>query len=238
MTNDFTRRGFLTAATTGAAVATARISSAAASAPGALERQLKIVGLSCSLRQDGATVKAVQQCLDAAQQYASRRITIELIDLAEMSIPAGPAVGLPLPPDAKDDFPSIAERLSALEVAGILVGTPIYFGNMSSLCKAFLERAVAFRRADFALSNKVGGVLAVGGTRNGGQELTIRSVQTALMSQDMIVVGEAKPHCHGGSAVWNSGDGFLNDEINRTTIASLGRRMAEVALLLAGKQLT
>ena len=58
-----------------------------------------------------------------------------------------------------------ARRLSALaaelgdpEVAGIILGTPVYFGNMSSLCKAFLERCIVFPK-EKTLTNKVGGVL-------------------------------------------------------------------------------
>ena len=56
-------------------------------------------------------------------------------------------------------------------MAGIILGTPVYFGNMSSLCKAFLDRCIVFHK-DRLLANKVGGVLAVGGARNGGEELT------------------------------------------------------------------
>ena len=45
------------------------------------------------------------------------------------------------------------------------------------------------------------GVLAVGGGRNGGQELTLRSVQTALMCQEMVIVGDGKPSAHFGGTV-------------------------------------
>ena len=93
-----------------------------------------------------------------------------------------------------DDFPSLVPKLGDPKVAGIIIGSPVYFGNMSSLCKAFLERLMMFRKDNFALSNKVAGVLAVGGARNGGQELTIRSIQTALFGQEMIIVGESRAH--------------------------------------------
>ena len=53
-----------------------------------------------------------------------------------------------------------------------------------------------------ALADKVAGVLAVGGGRNTGVELTLRSVQVALMSQQMIVVGDAPPTGHWGGTVW------------------------------------
>jgi multimeric flavodoxin WrbA len=108
---------------------------------------------------------------------------------------------------------------------------------MSSLCKAFIERLMAFRQRDFALSNKVAGALAVGGARNGGQELTIRSVQAALMSQQMIVVGDAPPTGHWGGTVWaNAGGpdaGVMADEQGMASVKNLGRRVGEIALLLS-----
>jgi multimeric flavodoxin WrbA len=104
---------------------------------------------------------------------------------------------------------------------------------MSSLCKAFLERFVVFRGEEFALANKVAGVLAVGASRNGGQEMTIRSVQTALFGQEMIFVGDGRPTAHWGAALWNHWkDDILQDADGIATAKNLGRRVAEVALKL------
>ena len=64
---------------------------------------------------------------------------------------------------------------------------------MSSLCRAFLERCIVLYQDKFALSNKVAGVVAVGGTRNGGQEVTIQSVQISLFCNEMILVGNGRP---------------------------------------------
>ena len=86
----------------------------------------------------------------------------------------------------------------------------------------------------------MGGVLAVGGARNGGQELTIRSVQVALMSQQMIVVGDAPPTGHWGGTVWggnpavNTGPtpDIARDVEGIASVKNLGRRVAEMALRL------
>ena len=109
----------------------------------------------------------------------------------------------------------------------------IYFGNMTSLCKAFLDHCMIFRKRKLALANKVGGVVAVGGVRNGGQELTIQSVQAALMCQEMIVVGDGRPTAHFGATLVNKGDDISADEFGLLTARNLGRRVAEVALRLA-----
>jgi len=85
-----------------------------------------------------------------------------------------------------------------------------------------------------ALANKVAGVVAVGGVRNGGQELTIQSVQAALLCQEMIVVGDARPTGHTGATLLNTNDDISGDELGLATAKNLGRRVAEVALRVAG----
>lgn len=45
-------------------------------------------------------------------------------------------------------------------------------------------------RMDFKLKNKVGGAIATGGSRNGGQETTIAAIHEFLLIQDAIVVGD------------------------------------------------
>ncbi|NUQ63732.1 MAG: flavodoxin family protein [Pirellulales bacterium] len=235
MTHDWTRRGFLGvagAAAAGAMTATAAAQEAAKPQAG----KIKIVAMACSLRAGKSTAASLAMCLEAAKAVKPDAIETELIDLATMSIPAEPAAGVPLKPGQQDDFPALASKLSDPAVRAIIIGTPSYFSNMSSLCKALLERCMVFRKNDFSLGNKVGGVLAIGGSRSGGgQELAIQSVLAALMSQNMLVAGEAKPLCHGGASVWNSGDDFLQDEMNQATIKSLGQRVAEVALLVPAK---
>jgi multimeric flavodoxin WrbA len=77
--------------------------------------------------------------------------------------------------------------------------------------------------------------VAVGGVRNGGQELTLQAIQAALMCQEMVVVGDGRPTCHTGGTVWNSGrDDISQDEFGVSTVKNLGRRVAEVALKIAG----
>ena len=160
-----------------------------------------------------------------------------MIELAEMEVPGALAAGIPLKEGQQDDFPAVAAKLTGANVGGIIVGSPVYFGSMTYLCKAFLDRCIALRMRQFALSGKVGGVVAVGGVRNGGQELTIQGIQAALLCQEMIVVGDGRPTGHWGARVWNSGkDDISQDEFGVATLKSLGRRVAEVALGRAHKR--
>jgi multimeric flavodoxin WrbA len=116
----------------------------------------------------------------------------------------------------------------------MIIGTPVYFSNMTAKCKAFLDRLMEFRKNDFALKGKVAGVLAVGGARNGGQLLAIESVQAALYGQDMVVVAAGKPTTRSGAAVCSSiGEGVTEDEDGMKAVDSLGRSVAEMALRMA-----
>jgi len=227
MTRDFTRRSFMEAA--GAVI----VAGTATTSARAQDKSVRIVGISCSPRKGKTTAASLQVCLEAAEKVDSR-IDVELIELAGMKINGSLAAGLPLEPGQKDDFDQLVPKLSDPKVAGIIVGTPVYFGNMTSLCKAFLDRCIAFRKKNFALSNKVAGVLAVGGVRNGGQEITIQSVLAALLCQEMIIVGDGRPTAHIGATVWNNGKTpVTEDEFGMTTAKNLGRRVAEVALKIA-----
>jgi multimeric flavodoxin WrbA len=198
------------------------------------DRRLKIIGICCSPRKAKTTAASLLVCLEAAKETGPN-IEVELIELAPLKIQGSLAAGIPLEPGQKDDFPKLIPKLSDHKVGGIIIGTPVYFGNMTSLCKAFLDRCIAFRKNSFALSNKVAGVLAVGGARNGGQEIAIQSVQTALLCQEMIIVGDGRPSARIGATVWNDGKGDVTqDEFGMSTARNLGRRVAEVALRLNG----
>ena len=229
MAEDLTRRTLLGVA--GAAVVAGAASEAALAAEGKEAPKagpIKVIGLSCSPRKGKTTAAALRVCLDAAKAVGPN-VEVELIELAGLNIP----VFDPAAPGSAD-IDKVAAKLTDPIVAGIIVGTPVYFSGMSSLCKAFLDQCMAFRKNNFALANKVAGVVAVGGVRNGGQELTIQSVQAALLCQEMIVVGDGRPTGHSGATLLNAGDDISGDEFGLSTAKNLGRRVAEVALRVAG----
>lgn len=195
---------------------------------------MRIVGISGSPRRGKTTAAAVQACLEAARGVGPG-IETEFIDLGGMRIDGNAAAGLPPEPGRPDDFPAVAARLSAPEVGGIILGVPVYMGGPPAHAKAFLDRWTDFRRNGFALRDKVGACLAVGGGRNGGQELAILSVLTAMLYQEMIVVGDGPPASHFGAALLQDGkDDVSRDEAGLAMARALGRRVAEVALRLRG----
>jgi multimeric flavodoxin WrbA len=193
---------------------------------------MKVVGISCSPRKGKSTKYALEICLQAVKETAPD-VEIMLIDLSELKVNGCVACGKcmkVLECSQEDDFAKMIPILSDPALAGLVVATPVYLGSMTSQCKAFLDRCVMFRRNGFLLRDKVGGVIAVGGFRNGGQELAIQAVQAAMLVQDMVVVGDGRPTSHYGAALWSGHpDGIEKDVSGLETARNLGKRVAEVA---------
>jgi multimeric flavodoxin WrbA len=196
---------------------------------------VKILGISCSPRAGQTTSKALQASLSAASESVPG-VETELIELAGRTIGPCTACGIckqGLICGWDDEFGELIGVLSDPDVGGILIGTPVYFGGMTAQCKALLDRCVVFRRNGWLLRDKVGGVLAVGGVRNGGQELTLQSVRAAMLCQDMICVSDGRDTAHFGAALFAGGSGGIEgDETGLETARNLGRRVAELAARL------
>ena len=186
-----------------------------------------VIGISCSPRKGKTTATAIQLALDAAKSVDSN-IAIEMVDLGGMEISGWKP---PVPGEKHtDDFDSILPMLKAENLGGIIIGSPVYFRNMSSLCAAFLERLAVLRKPKLLLANKAVGVLSVGAYRNGGQELVIQQIQTAMLCHEAIIVG-GKPGAHQGATLWNTNnDDILKDEFGIESAKKLGLRVAEAAL--------
>ena len=100
--------------------------------------------------------------------------------------------------------------------------------------KMFIEHFGPYKKSG-ALFNKVAGILTVAGARNGGQEGVAQSIMAALLGVEMIVVGDGRPTGHSGATLWNQKDDISTDEFGSATAKDLGKRVAEVALRMAGK---
>jgi multimeric flavodoxin WrbA len=197
---------------------------------------MKIIGVSASARKNKSTHFLLNECLNEfkrTSELLGKSIEVELIDLAPLKINGCIACdkckkGVLC--SQEDDFQTLIPKLANPEVLGLIVATPVYMGCMSSQAKAFLDRTVLFRRNGFMFKNKFGGVIAVGGSRNGGQELTIQAVHAAMMIHDMIIVGDGD---HFGGAAWaNHPDGYEGDGTGISTAKNLGKRMCEVACMM------
>jgi multimeric flavodoxin WrbA len=197
---------------------------------------MKIVGISASPRKEQSTHFLLDQCFQEIQNVSAllnTQIQTEIISLADKQINGCIACGKckkGVLCSQQDDFQELIPILADSELKGIVLATPVYMGSMSSQAKAFLDRSVLFRRNGFLFKNILGSVLTVGGSRNGGQELTIQAVHAAMLIHDMILVGDGN---HFGGAAWsNHPDGYQGDDTGIETARQTGKRLAEVLGLM------
>lgn len=197
---------------------------------------MKIIGIAASPRKQKSTHFLLETCFEELTKTSTQlnaKIETELIDLAPMKINGCISCGKckkGVLCSQEDDFQELIPKLSDPNLKGIILATPVYMGCMTSQAKAFLDRSVLFRRNGFLFKNKLGGVITVGGSRNGGQELTIQAVHAAMMIHDMVLVGDG---LHFGATGWsNHPDGYQGDTEGIETTKLLGKRMAEVASMM------
>ncbi|HEX8947444.1 MAG TPA: NAD(P)H-dependent oxidoreductase [Dissulfurispiraceae bacterium] len=115
-----------------------------------------------------------------------------------------------------------------LASAGIVAGSPVYFGVMAADLKRVFDEFISTRRH---MENKVGAAFATGGHHTGGKETTILSILQCMMIYGMIIVGDpmsASGH-YGAACV-----GAPTDE-TRSDGYKLGYRVAELCKALEGK---
>jgi NAD(P)H dehydrogenase (quinone) len=79
---------------------------------------------------------------------------------------------------SKDDF---------LNSAGIIAGSPVYFGVMAWELKKVFDEFVSTRRK---MENKVGAAFTTGGHHTGGKETTMISILQCMLIYGMIIVGD------------------------------------------------
>ena len=118
----------------------------------------------------------------------------------------------------KDDLNSYVKKM--VEADGIILGSPVYFSNITSEMKALIDRAgLVVRANDYLLKRKVGApVLAV---RRAGATFAFSAINFFFFIQQMIVPG---------SIYWNLGIGrepgeVMNDEEGVQTFKTLGQNM-------------
>lgn len=121
----------------------------------------------------------------------------------------------------------IFEKMKSADA--ILIGSPTYFASVSAQLKALSERSLPLRTDNYKLSGKVGGAIAVGGSRNGGQEFVLREIQNWMLLQEMVIVADRKTAHFGGIAVGRNPGDVLNDDTGLTTVENLAEKVFETA---------
>jgi NAD(P)H dehydrogenase (quinone) len=116
----------------------------------------------------------------------------------------------------KDDF---------IESAGIIAGSPVYFGSMAAELKKVFDDFVSVRKQ---MEDKVGAAFTTSGDPTGGKETTLMSIIQCLMIYGMIIAGDPMSATgHYGTACVGVPD---TDTIENGK--KLGRRVAQLVIRL------
>ncbi len=108
-----------------------------------------------------------------------------------------------------------------VESAGLIAGSPVYFGGMAWDLKRVFDEYVVIRRK---MENKVGAAFATSGDPSGGKETTMISIIQCLLIYGMIVVGDPMEATgHYGIACVGAPDERTSENARK-----LGRRVAEL----------
>jgi len=183
---------------------------------------MKVVAINGSPRKRGNTYFSLQKVMDILK---AEGIKTELVQLGGLDVHGcracfkcfdrkdrkchGP----------KDDMQKVIDKV--LEADGVLIGSPVYFGSVSTEVKALIDRAGLVSKAnDDALARKVGA--AVISVRRQGAVTTFNQINQFFLINLMIVPG---------SIYWNLAIGrepgqVLDDEEGMRTMEELGKNMA------------
>jgi NAD(P)H dehydrogenase (quinone) len=114
-----------------------------------------------------------------------------------------------------------------LSCAGIIAGSPVYFGVMAAELKKVFDDFVGVRKR---MEGKVGAAFATSADPTGGKETTMMSIIQALLIYGMVIVGDPMSATgHYGVACVGAPDEKIGENGSK-----LGRRVAELAKRLHG----
>jgi NAD(P)H dehydrogenase (quinone) len=121
-----------------------------------------------------------------------------------------------------------ADDLSSSDA--VIVGSPVYFGNMSGEVKTFFDNWTKFGLfRDRKMRNKVGGAFATGALVSSGKEVTVITILGAMLINQMIVVSGGGGF---GASATTGPDSPGIDEKEMGEARDLGKRVAEVAAVV------
>jgi NAD(P)H dehydrogenase (quinone) len=115
----------------------------------------------------------------------------------------------------------------------VVVGSPVYFANMSGEVKTFLDNWGLQSKFDLfrerKMRNKVGGAFATGAAISNGKEVTMLTIHAAMLINQMVIVSGGGGF---GASATTGPDSPGIDEKELAEARALGKRVAEVAAVV------
>jgi multimeric flavodoxin WrbA len=184
--------------------------------------KMKVVAFNGSPRKGGNTEQAIETIF---RELQAEGITTELIQIGGQPLHGCTACYQCFASKDKqcviknDELNSYVAKM--IEADGIIIGSPVYFSNVTTEVKALIDRAGLVGRANDNLWKRKVGAAAVAVRRAGGT-FTFSAINFFFFISEMIVPG---------SNYWNLGIGrdpgeIQNDEEGIATFKRLGQNMA------------
>jgi multimeric flavodoxin WrbA len=145
-----------------------------------------------------------------------------------------------------DDWYDVAMQIVYPPPSGIIIGSPVYIFNINSLLLSFLERFTVFHQMIYHpdiysrkppdWSKTAAAAIAVGGSRNGGQEFAIDTILHWFLIHGFTVVGCAPRTAIGASLHEPTGSKTVSDERGLTLIEILVNRVVWTGMALQNSE--
>jgi NAD(P)H dehydrogenase (quinone) len=121
-----------------------------------------------------------------------------------------------------------------LSADAVIVGSPVYFGNVSGEVKAFLDNWLlkfgVFR--DAKMRNKVAGAFVTGAAISNGKETAMQAIHAALLMNQMVIVSAGGAFGAYGASATTGPDSPGIDDKKLEAARALGKRVAEFAAVI------
>jgi len=200
---------------------------------------VKVLGV-CGSPRKAATYYALEQALAAAGALPG--VETELISLRGLKFSPCTHCNKCVREQSvtctlfNDDLTPLLPKL--LEADGVILASPVYDMNFTPQMSGFLSRYrggyVVLKDNPDYFAKKVGGAIAVGGTRNGGQECVINSLMGFFHTNGMTPANGGL--CmYAGASVWSKdqgAEGAAADENGMNRCRRLGQKVARLAMAL------
>ena len=167
--------------------------------------------------------------------------SVEPCEAALRCLPAVSATSEQVEPGVPDQGAPFARVDELAECAGLLIGSPGYFGNMAAPLKHFLDQTSSLWLGG-AMIGKPAGVFTATSSQHGGQETVLTSMMLPLLHHGMLVTGipyseAALNQTSSGGTPYGAShvagqQGQPLSEHERSACRALGKRVAELACRL------
>lgn len=132
----------------------------------------------------------------------------------------------------QDDFQELLDRF--VKADAYLIGSPVYCYSSTPQLAAFFSRMrPLFHVYPEMMREKLGSAIAVGGTRNGGEEAAVNNMLNMMMARGINIVCN-EVYGYAGGFVWSQdhgAEGVDADEIGMAGVKKLANKLADLALL-------